>query len=103
MAGDDHILTCTVNSELPANLKWIRIINKTQVEVDNTTTITVSAQIISDRITNKSITFKPLLTSHAGVYKCISVLNNMGQKALSTKELEHPVKIKSKYSYHYAY
>ena len=108
MAGDSHILTCTVKSESPANLKWVRIINGEQVEVVNTSNITVLAQIVSDRITEISITFKPLHTSHAGKYKCVSVLNNMGPKALSTKELECAVKVKSKYcsayiTHHYAY
>ena len=74
-AGDSHNLTCTVTSESPANLKWVRIINEEQVEVVNTSTITVSAQIVFDRITKRSFTFKPLLTSHAGKYKCVSVLN----------------------------
>ena len=96
-AGDNHTLTCTVNSELPANLKWVRILNGHQFEVENTSTITVSAQIVSDRITKKTITFKSLLTSHGGRYVCVSRLNIWVRIALSTKELERTVKVKSKY------
>ena len=103
-AGDNHTLTCTVNSELPANLTWVRIVNGEQVKVVNTPNITVSAQTVSDRITKRSITFNPLLTSHAGQYVCVSVLNSMGPKALGTKELECAVNVKSKYCYglHYS-
>ena len=103
MAGDNHTLTCTANSELPANLKWIRIVNEVQVEVVSTKTITVQAQTAFDQFTKRSITFKPLLTSHAGKYKCISVLNNMGPKSLSTKELDCSIKVKSKYCYNLRY
>ena len=99
MAGDCHTLTCTVNSELPANLKWIRIVNGQQFEVVNTSTITVSMQNVLDAITKGSITFKPLNASHAGMYKCVSVLSNRGPKLLSIKELECAVKVKSKYCY----
>ena len=98
-AGDNHTLTCTVNSDLPANLKWIKIINEIQVELENTPNITVSKQSVSDDITNRSITFNPLLISHAGKYKCVSVLNNYGPKLLSTEELAYTVKVKCKYCY----
>ena len=100
-AGDSHTLTCTVNSELPINLKWVRIINEEQVEAVNTSTITVRAQTVFDnKFTQKSITFQPLLTSHAGKYKCVSVLNIIDPKALSTtKELDCAVKVKSKYCF----
>ena len=101
MAGDIPTLTCTVNSEFPANLKWVRIINEVQVELENTPNITVSKQIVSNKITKRNITFKPLLTSHAGKYKCVSVLNNYGPKLLSTKELEYAVIVQSKYCYDY--
>ena len=97
IAGDNHTLTCTVNSDLPANLKWVRIIDGEQFEVENTSTITISKQIVSDNITKKRITFKPLLTSHGGRYVCVSVLTNMAPKLISTKELEYEVKVKSKY------
>ena len=96
MAGDNHTLTCTVNSELPANLKWVRIINGEQFEVVNTSTITVSAHNVSDEITQKWITFKPLLTSHGGKYACVSVLYNISRRVQSTKELEYVVNIKSR-------
>ena len=99
MAGDNHILTCIVNSEFPANLKWIRNINEMPDELENTPNITVSKQSVSDEITKRSITFNPLLTLHAGKYKCVSVLTNMGPKLLSTQEEEHEIYVKSKYFY----
>ena len=100
MAGDIHTLTCTVQSELPANLKWVRILNGTKIEVVNTSTITVSAESVVDNSTTiKNITFNCLHTSHAGKYECISVLNNTDSKVLSTKELECVVKVKSKHCY----
>ena len=105
MAGDNHTLTCTAISELPTNLKWVRIINeneKEQIEVENTTNITVSAQIVSGKInktTTKTITFDLLLTSHAGKYACVSVLQNMGPNVVGTSQLECVVKVKSKYCY----
>ena len=105
-AGDNHTLTCTVTSQSPANLKWVRIINGEQVEVVNTSTITVSAQIVSDRIAKRSITFKPLLTSHAGKYKCVSVLTI---SHFFTEEALYLVKVASKYivmtniTHHYVY
>ena len=112
-AGDSHTLTCTVKSELPTNLNWVRIISETeQVVVENTPNITISKQTKSGLIpflTSKSITFNPLLTSHAGKYACVSVLNNMGQRAIGTSQLECAVKVKSKYCYrtyiihHHAY
>ena len=112
-AGDSHTLTCTVKSELPTNLNWVRIISEREhVVVENTTNITISKQTTSGLIpflTNKSITFNPLLTSPAEKYACVSVLNNMGPKVVGTRQLECVVKVKSKYCYrtyiihHYAY
>ena len=99
MFGVNHTLTCTVTSDLPAELKWIGVINEIQFELENTPNITVSKQIESDLFKKRSITFDPLLTSHAGKYKCVSVLTNMGPRILSTKELEHEVYVKSKYCY----
>ena len=96
MAGDRYTLTCTVNSDLAAKLKWVRIINGEEVEVVNTPNITVQAQTaFNNNSAEKSITFKPLATSHAGKYKCVSVLNITGPKILSTKELECAVSIKN--------
>ena len=103
MAGDNHTLTCTVKSEFPANLKWIRIINEMLVELENTPNITVSKISVSDEITKSIITFNPLLTLHAGKYKCVSELTNMGPKLLSTKELEHEIYVKRKYFITYIY
>ena len=103
-AGDSHTLMCTAKSEfLPTSLSWVRIISETeQVVVENTTNITISEQTKSGLIpflTSKSITFDPLLTSHAEKYACVSVLNNMGPKAVRTRDLECVVKVKSKYCY----
>ena len=102
-AGDSHTLTCTVKSKQPTNLNWVRIISeRKQVIVVNTPDITISKQTKSGLIpflTNKSITFNPLLTSHAEKYACFSVLNNMGPKAVGTRDLECVVKVKSKYCY----
>ena len=95
-AGDNYTLMCTVKSDLPGTLKWVRIKNGGQVEVENTPTIKVSAQTAFGMITEISITFKYLLTSHAGRYVCVSILNNISQKSLSTRQLECAVKIKSK-------
>ena len=115
MAGDSHTLTCIAKSEIPTTLNWVRIISvKDPVVVENTTNITVSDQIQSGSIpysTNKSITFNPLLTSHAEKYACVSVLNKQKQsaKVIGTRQLECVVKVKSKYCYrtyithHYAY
>ena len=97
MAGNNHTLTCTVNSDLAAKLTWVRIINEEEVEVVNTPTITVQAQtVFNNSFTKRSITFKPLHTSHAGKYKCVSVLINIS----STNELDCAVKVKSKYCYY---
>ena len=102
-AGDSHTLTCTVKTELPTNLNWLRIISyKEHVVVVNTPNIRISKQTKSGLIplsTNKSITFNPLLTSHAEKYACVSVLNNMGPKVVGTRFLECVVKVKSKYCY----
>ena len=112
-AGDSHTLTCTVKTEFPTNLNWVKIISeKEQVVVESTPNITISKQTKSGLIpflTSKSITFNPLLTSHAEKYACVSVLNNMRPKAIGTKQLECVVKVKSKYCcrtyiiHHYAY
>ena len=96
MAGESHILTCTVKSSVATNLTWVRIINGKEVEVVNTQNIIVQAQTaFNNNSAEKSITFKPLATSHAGKYKCVSVLNITDPKILSTKELECAVSIKN--------
>ena len=110
--GDSHTLTCTVKSEFPTTLNWVRIISKKdQVVNESTPNITISKQTTSGLIplsTNKSITFNPLLTSHAEKYACVSVLDNRKQSAkeIGTSRLECVIKVKSKYcyrTYHYAY
>ena len=94
----NHTLTCTVMSDLPAKLTWIKIINENPIELENTPNITVSTEKkVSEKIKTRSITFHPLLTLHAGKYKCVSILHNMGPKLLSTKELEHKFYVKRKY------
>ena len=62
-------LTCTVSFEKPVTVEWISNNEDTAV---NTTSITVSEQKTYGWINVINITFKPLLPSHEGIYKCIS-------------------------------
>ena len=97
MAGESHILTCTVKSTFAPNLTWVRIINGKEVEVVNTQNITIQAQTaFNNNSAPKSISFKSLHTSHAGKYKCVSVFNFDIDvpSLLRTKKLDCAVNIK---------
>ena len=61
-------LTCTVWCEVPVTVKWF---SNNEDTVVNTTSITVSKQRTYGFINVINITFKPLLLSHEGIYKCI--------------------------------
>ena len=61
-------LTCTVSFEEPVTVDWI---SNNEDTVVNTTSITVSEQKTYGFINVINITFKPLLLSHEGIYKCI--------------------------------
>ena len=65
-------LTCTVWCEVQVTVVWFS--NNEDTVVD-TTSITISEQRTYGLINVINITFKPLLLSHEGIYKCILTNN----------------------------
>ena len=83
-AGDCLTITCNVACEFPFTMKWVYENGDTVV---NTTNLTVSKK---ERYCNNfiaiSIIFKPVIPSHEGKYKCISLVDNMNINSNREKE-----------------
>ena len=68
IAGDPFSLTCTVEVSMPPDVQWI----SSNTTVTNSSQITVGPPVTAGNITELTLTFNPLLTSHRGQYTCRS-------------------------------
>ena len=69
IAGDTFSVTCTVDVSMPPDVQWIYPNGTT---VTNSSGINMGPPVITGNITNLTLTFNPLLTSHGGQYTCQS-------------------------------
>ena len=86
-AGRNTFLVCTVTSHLTPMVKW--------VDPNNNEVLTTGTDVRTDdsvtvgNITRLVLNFKPLKTSHGGVYTCIST-------RFSSKRIIKHLKVRSK-------
>jgi len=69
IAGDTFNVTCTVDVSMPPDVQWIYPNGNT---VTNSSGIIVGPPVTIGNITNLTLTFNPLVTSHRGQYTCHS-------------------------------
>ena len=69
VAGDTLSLTCTVDVSIPQIVQWI---HPNSTVITNSSNISVGPPVTAGNITNLTLTFNPLLTSHGGQYTCQS-------------------------------
>ena len=96
VAGDTLSLTCTVDVSLPPAVQWI---HPNSSVITNSSNISVGPPVTAGNITNLTLTFNPLLTSHGGQYTCQSEVD-VGS---SVQNSTHNITVRSKSAYHLAH
>ena len=89
--GGKVTLTCIVRSNVRTDVKWVTENGNPLVDTLN---ITISPQMMGSCINTVEITFRPLLPSHVGIYKCNSVVRSLP----STKEKTYVISVESKHA-----
>ena len=89
--GGKVTLTCIVRSNVRTDVKWVTENGNPLVDILN---ITISPQMMGSCINTVEITFRPLLPSHVGIYKCNSVVRSLP----STKEKTYVISVESKHA-----
>ena len=77
VAGDTFSVTCTVDVGRLADVQWIYPNGDT---ITNSSGIVVGSPMRVGNITNLTLTFNPLLTSHRGQYTCHSVVTALSEQ-----------------------
>jgi len=81
IAGDTFNVTCTVDVSMLPDVQWIYPNDDT---VTNSSGIIVGPPVTAGNITNLTLTFNPLLTSHGGQYTCHSVVTALSEQSAKT-------------------
>jgi len=76
-AGDIFSVTCAMDVSRPPDVQWIYPNGTT---VTNSSGIVVGSPMRVGNITNLTLTFNPLLTSHRGQYTCHSVVTSLSDQ-----------------------
>ena len=84
VSGDTFSLTCTVDVSIPPVVQWI---DPNGTVITNTTLITVGPPVRAGNITNLTLIFEPLLTSHGGQYTCQSDVDVASSARYSTRNV----------------
>ena len=77
IAGDKFNVTCTVDVSRAPDVQWIY---PDGTIVTNSSGIVVGSSMRVGNITNLTLTFNPLLTSHRGQYTCHSVVTALSEQ-----------------------
>ena len=77
IAGDTFNVTCTVDVSRPPDVQWMYPNGTT---VTNGSGIVVGSPMRVGNITNLTLTFNPLNTSHGGQYTCHSVVTALSEQ-----------------------
>ena len=78
IAGDIFNVACTVDVSRPPDVQWIY---PNGTAVTNSSEIVVGSPMRVGNITNLTLTFNPLLTSHRGQYTCQSVVTVLSEQS----------------------
>ena len=84
VAGKTLSLICTVDVNIPPVVQWIYPNNTV---ITNSSGITVGPPVRSGNVTNFTLTFHPLLSSHGGWYTCQSDVNATSSARSSTRNI----------------
>ena len=84
IAGDPFNLTCTVDVSRRPVVQWI---HSNGTNVTSVGGISVGLPMRAGNITNLTLTFDPLLTSHGGPYTCQSVVDEASSTRNSTRNI----------------
>ena len=84
VSGDILKLTCTVDVSIPPVVQWI---DPNNTVITNTTFITVGPPLRAGNITNLTLIFEPLVTSHGGQYTCQSDVDAASSARYSTSNV----------------
>ena len=84
VAGKTLSLICTVDVNIPPVVQWIYPNNTV---ITNSSGITVGPPVRSGNVTNFTLTFHPLLSSHGGRYTCQSDVNATSSTRSSTRNI----------------
>ena len=95
VAGDTLSLTCTVDVSIPQIVQWI---HPNSTVITNSSNISVGPPVTAGNITNLTLTFSPLLTSHGGQYTC-QLEVDVGSSAQNST---HNITVQSESVYHLA-
>ena len=90
MAGDFLVLTCHVRSDDPSIVEWL---DPNGVPVRNSDLIFVDGPFVDGNKTTLHMYFRPVHTSHAGVYTCRSSVTLSD----SVKTASHNVTVQSEF------